>query len=642
MINIGNRLMGLSIININILCQDIMSSYYYIFNKNEGNQQFQDVQLQVNQQVNTVKNEDQPHILNKQKINSQNMTPSYRELFLNQQYLYSKKNIQSQYNDYVNKFFSKKKMALYKSIRASRVSNKFFPDIFTHLNMQIPYFSKVEPALLLDYSKQYSLIKTFNIQKLFIKRIDSWQQSFCQNKQNQNVTKPENISSKNMLEDIQQTMIKYLDLSQIITKQTITQDVGIKVNKKFILYLQGRYRALKFFSQIDAIEGLQFEVSKIVYQLIQSQQPNQLANQEHSQLKKNLFSSSVAGSSQTTCEKTNDLFDIQKIAGKRKRSSILNEKEHEEDDYNDLVVVSSEEHQTLCQKNQNYNQLKATKARLKPYKQIQLCKNLSSDYETSSQKEQQKEVQNISNSINLQNNNFIQKQTCEYERLNGQQNYQQYISVKCDQISLNQVSNLKTTEEFSKNSLVDSQQFKESSKEKEKRKQIFHNLSKYLMHLLIEMLSDDHLDSFEIIPGYNILIKNLIQRLKQSGKRNKLSQTYYFNHQHYNCIFLTLNPENIKKLINQQDFIDIHHQVFGKINFNNEQEVLNANIIKLTIGRIINLQLDYIIEQIESTLGCQLFEMCNISTDCQAKVSYLINVSEGIKKLQKGNQLIRF
>ncbi|EAR87074.2 hypothetical protein TTHERM_00418640 (macronuclear) [Tetrahymena thermophila SB210] len=601
-----------------------------------NDQQPQDVKLEENEQVNIKKNKDSNHTLKKQKMNGLSVIPSYRELFLNEQQLYSKQNIQSQYNDYVNRFSSKKKMVSYKSIRTTGISNKYYPDVFTYKSMQIPYFSKVEPDLLIDYNKYYSLIQTFNIQKLFFKQIDCQQQMFCQNIQNQIVMKLENSSPKNILDGIQQMMIKYLDLSQIITKQSISLDVGIKVNKKFILYLYGRYRALKFFSQVDAAEELQFEVSKIVYQLIQSQQPNQVANQEKFQQKKNSFSYSVAGSSQTTYEKTEDLFDIQKLNGKRKRSSIQYENEDEEDIQNGYTV-SSEQHQVQDLKNQNFDQLQSiNKINHKKHKhvELQLSKSSSSDYEI------QKEIPSKINNQNCQNNNFIQKQTCQYEKLNSQQNNQNQFSLQCDETNLKNTQNLITTEELSKNILADQQKFKE--KEKEKRKQIFHNLSKYLMHLLIELLSEDHLDSFEIIPGYNILIKNLIHRLKQSGKRNKLSQTYYFNHQHYNCIFLTLNSENIQKLVNQKDFIEIHDQVFGKINFYNEEELLNVNIIKVAISKIINIQLDYIIEQIESTLGSQLFEICNINTDCQAKVSYLINVSEGIKKLQKGNQLVRF
>lgn len=56
-----------------------------------------------------------------------------------------------------------------------------------------------------------------------------------------------------------------------------------------------------------------------------------------------------------------------------------------------------------------------------------------------------------------------------------------------------------------------------------KRKQIFHNLSKYLMHLILELISEDHLEHFEIAAGYESVIASAIRKLRESGKRNRFS-----------------------------------------------------------------------------------------------------------------------
>lgn len=70
-------------------------------------------------------------------------------------------------------------------------------------------------------------------------------------------------------------------------------------------------------------------------------------------------------------------------------------------------------------------------------------------------------------------------------------------------------------------------------------------------------MSDDHLEIFKIAPGYEGVIRTVVRRLMESGKRNKLSQTFYFNHSHYNNLFLVITQENKRKLSTLPEFMKI-------------------------------------------------------------------------------------
>lgn len=77
------------------------------------------------------------------------------------------------------------------------------------------------------------------------------------------------------------------------------------------------------------------------------------------------------------------------------------------------------------------------------------------------------------------------------------------------------------------------------------------------MHLILELLSDEHLDNFKIAPGFEGIIRTAVRRLRESGKRNNHSQTFYFNHSHYNCFFLVITQENKRKISTLPEFLKI-------------------------------------------------------------------------------------
>ena len=61
------------------------------------------------------------------------------------------------------------------------------------------------------------------------------------------------------------------------------------------------------------------------------------------------------------------------------------------------------------------------------------------------------------------------------------------------------------------------------------------------MYLILACLGNEELEEMGIEKSMQGKICRIIQRIKAKGQRSFNSETYYFNHSHYDCLFLFLN-----------------------------------------------------------------------------------------------------
>lgn len=105
------------------------------------------------------------------------------------------------------------------------------------------------------------------------------------------------------------------------------------------------------------------------------------------------------------------------------------------------------------------------------------------------------------------------------------------------------------------------------------------------MYLILELLQDVHLDCFGLADELKAEIKQVLFGIREAGKRVADSKSFFFNHMHYNCLFLTLTSKNSMKLSSKM--ITIHKKVFLGLELADAASVMRVNILKKVFAYIV-------------------------------------------------------
>ncbi|EAR96404.1 competence pheromone ComX protein, putative (macronuclear) [Tetrahymena thermophila SB210] len=115
----------------------------------------------------------------------------------------------------------------------------------------------------------------------------------------------------------------------------------------------------------------------------------------------------------------------------------------------------------------------------------------------------------------------------------------------------------------------------------------FHNLSRLLMYTILTAFNKNNLSLMNLDEKKAEAIIKTIQRLKQSARKKTpkgLVKTDFFNHTHYNVLFLTINEQNIEQVRKNAKDVSTHMKVFN-VNLEKpyeeiSEEIRYSNIIK--------------------------------------------------------------
>ncbi|KAL4430059.1 hypothetical protein ABPG74_013506 [Tetrahymena malaccensis] len=174
----------------------------------------------------------------------------------------------------------------------------------------------------------------------------------------------------------------------------------------------------------------------------------------------------------------------------------------------------------------------------------------------------------------------------------------------------------------------------ESEEQKYQGVSRFHNLNRMFMHNIIKILSKENLQQFCLpltVANKILIIINGIKNEAFKKYNNGKSKTCFFNHYHYNLLFLQINKETLKLFQKNSKDLEMHQSIFG-VNLESEMlscsDVIYCNLIKFYIYRIVNTTILYNIQS-------------NDYNNC-VRLQYVQRVLHGIKKLSEGQAIKRF
>ncbi|KAL4506695.1 hypothetical protein ABPG72_000266 [Tetrahymena utriculariae] len=141
---------------------------------------------------------------------------------------------------------------------------------------------------------------------------------------------------------------------------------------------------------------------------------------------------------------------------------------------------------------------------------------------------------------------------------------------------------------------------KQNSVKKQTRKSKYHGLSRLLLYSILDLFKPANMSILQIPQEIQTALIQLVKRLKKSGKfsikknsedlalrvqneKGKITKTDFYNHSHYNALFLILNPTSIRQMRNSFKDVQIHKFVFG-IDISNilldQNQLAYINILK--------------------------------------------------------------
>ncbi|KAL4497096.1 hypothetical protein ABPG72_019416 [Tetrahymena utriculariae] len=427
-------------------------------------------------------------------------------------------------------------------------------------------------------------------------------------------TKKLNPRYQILVKNIQYETIKEItDVQRIeFSKRTIS-----KVINKFILFLKGDYRTLKYY---DLDQKCQNGTAQRILKNLDPQFSDEDQNIQARNFNQN-------------CS-----FELPKF----NLFELLEEQDHKE-------MLQADSNPVNKGVNSVRNQCYSVTFNSSQGQCDKITKNQERDlYQSHKQNQHPSLFQSIPNYQNLEKSQLLSSGAIQQ---NGDQSPYQYEQQVSQSISNSPKANFKKIKQIqfqrkqSESSFCAEAQFNSNnndSKIKIKQKQTLFNLSKYLMHLILEYLSEEHLDGLQIIPGFQSLIQNVVKRIKKKGQRTEHSQTYYYNHSHYNCLFLLLSDGNIQYVQNQKELMELHQCVFEINDFMKAFDLTQINFIKAIIARLIIQQFKLIRQQIDQQIQLNPTKFQACSNYMITKLQYFERVYQGIKNLKKGQILVRF
>ncbi|KRX05678.1 hypothetical protein PPERSA_09818 [Pseudocohnilembus persalinus] len=157
--------------------------------------------------------------------------------------------------------------------------------------------------------------------------------------------------------------------------------------------------------------------------------------------------------------------------------------------------------------------------------------------------------------------------------------YQNYIIN-----NINQLFDLRDNEILNKPQLpnqVKCQQRQQKLLTTQKNQSKFYNLNKILISRMIRYLGTENLGKM-IIPGQlKKKMQNILYLVKNCSKTNfgnkKNKKQDYYNHAHYNLLFLSLNQNSIQKMLEKDEKNAIYHKKVYKLDLQKVLEVLQKD-----------------------------------------------------------------
>lgn len=160
----------------------------------------------------------------------------------------------------------------------------------------------------------------------------------------------------------------------------------------------------------------------------------------------------------------------------------------------------------------------------------------------------------------------------------------------------------------------------------------FHNLTKLFMYNILSMFTKENLHKLKVPILLQEHLRKLVMNVKRSAKKIKknFAKSDFFNHTHYNALFLHLNADTIEELSRSEREIEIHQFCF-RLNLLDDDldfhQLEYINIIKKFAYEVVKKSLDLESQNCEGQ---------------QNRLEYMQRALKGIKKLSEGIIIHRF
>ncbi|EAR87075.2 hypothetical protein TTHERM_00418650 (macronuclear) [Tetrahymena thermophila SB210] len=211
-----------------------------------------------------------------------------------------------------------------------------------------------------------------------------------------------------------------------------------------------------------------------------------------------------------------------------------------------------------------------------------------------------------------------------------------YCSKKADELSNDSPTRREKIEnQFS----FDIKNLDKEDKETEERdkKQVIYNKSKYVMQFLLKLLDLDHLEYLKVPEGFQNKIQSIKESIKETSKRNKLSQSQFYNHTHFDCLFLQITEANDHYVHSSEELLKMHCTVFDVADLVDSFTINTVNFYKELVTQIIIEQIHLIRSQIIPQLAVH-----TLSFKSSSKLKYFERICDSIEKLKEGQIISKF
>jgi len=107
----------------------------------------------------------------------------------------------------------------------------------------------------------------------------------------------------------------------------------------------------------------------------------------------------------------------------------------------------------------------------------------------------------------------------------------------------------------------------------------FHNLNRMFMHSIIKILSLENMKKCNVPTLIAVKIAAIIEGIKNHAFKkynNGRSKTCFFNHYHYNLLFLRINSSTLKLFESNSKDLDLHTRIIGVALSKDDNSPLNS------------------------------------------------------------------
>ncbi|EAS00898.1 hypothetical protein TTHERM_00310720 (macronuclear) [Tetrahymena thermophila SB210] len=160
----------------------------------------------------------------------------------------------------------------------------------------------------------------------------------------------------------------------------------------------------------------------------------------------------------------------------------------------------------------------------------------------------------------------------------------------------------------------------------------YHNLTKLFMYFLLSLFQAENMERLGVPEHIQQELIKCVQNVKKTAKKkikNKnLQKTDFFNHTHYNALFLHLNKNSLRELQKKEKDIQVHKQCYG----------LDLTDIDIQRLEYVNILKKFAYEIVTNTLEAPNEAECVNNP----RNEYMLKALSGIRQLAQGNVIFRF